>query len=54
MEKLEAEMLESPTWKHRKEDDGPEPFAGDADEDLELINKNMKKAKNKGSKRKYK
>ena len=26
MEELEAALLESPTWKHRREDISPEPF----------------------------
>jgi len=26
MEELEAALLESPTWKHRLEDNAPEPF----------------------------
>jgi len=50
MEKLEAEMLESPTWKHRKDEIAPEPF--DDDDFGGMLSKNLKKIKNKGSKKK--
>ena len=41
MEKLEAELLESPTWKHRKEDTDLKAFnQDDTDEDFgRYINK---------------
>ena len=32
MKKLEAAMLESPTWEHRRNEIAPEPF--DEDQDL--------------------
>jgi len=49
MKKLEAEMLESPTWKHRNEDETPKPFY--QDDFGGIVSLNLKKSENKGSKK---